>query len=456
MNSIYPCPELPQIPGLLNAGILRQLLNCELIQDKKIQTQLHIEDCRISRIKYRPGRNCLITCTLTVSTAGGARASDVVVYFMVCRDGESAQVYNQSLSTATISTLFGPGVFHLPSIDSVLWVFPNDRKLKGLEMLSDAGKIKNEVVPGILRQFRDGYRVAGHIDLRPIQYVPERSCSVRLDLDLQSGSRPQVEKIQVFGKFYRPGECESVWRAMNEIWNSDECSSGLLAIPEPMAFLHQSQSLWVKWLTGKTLDEYNLGSEELSDSLEQMGKMLSALHRLEIDRLPAIGMPDIRRKLDSTVDLISRARPDLQTKLLEVADRLVSRSDSIPVEKHATLHGDLHLKNIFVQDDRRIAFIDLDNICSGDPSMELGSFIAYLYFRGLVEKRDLDQIEKLVASFIRAYAETGKVDPDKRSLRWHIAASLIHERAYRCLTRLKGDRFHLIDDLIGLASEFSA
>ena len=87
--------------------------------------------------------------------------------------------------------------------------------------------------------------------------------------------------------------------------------------------------------------------------------------------------------------------------------------------------------------------------------MELGSFIAYLYFRGLVEKRDLDQIEKLAASFIRAYAETGKVDPDKRSLRWHIAAALIHERAHRCLTRLKGDRFHLIDDLIGLASEFS-
>ncbi|MBK7601893.1 MAG: aminoglycoside phosphotransferase family protein [Acidobacteria bacterium] len=455
MNSINPHPELPQIPALLDAENLRQLLNCELIQDNNIQTRLHIEDCRIIRIKYRPGRNCLITCALSVSTAGGARASDVVVYFMVCRDGESAQVYNQSLSTATISTLFGPGVFHLPSIDSVLWIFPNDRKLKGIETLSDAGKIKNEVVPGILRQFRDGYRIAGHIDLRPIQYVPERSCSVRLDLDLQSGNRPQVEKIQVFGKFYRPGECESVWRALNEIWNSDECSSGLLVIPEPMAFLHQSQSLWLKWLTGKTIDEYDLGSEELSDSLVQMGKMLAALHRLEIDRLPATGMPDIRRKLDSTVDLISRARPDLQTKLLEVAGRLVSRFDSIPVEKNATLHGDLHLKNIFVQDDRRIAFIDLDNICSGDPTMELGSFIAYLYFRGLVEKRDLDQIEKLAASFIRAYAETGKVDPDERSLRWHIAAALIHERAYRCLTRLKGDRFHLIDNLIGLASEFS-
>ncbi|MBK7600141.1 MAG: hypothetical protein IPJ07_17125 [Acidobacteria bacterium] len=280
MNSIYPYPELPQIPALLDAENLRQLLNCELIQDKKIQTRLHIEDCRIIRIKYRPGRNCPITCALAVSTAGGASTSEVVVYFMVCRDGESAQVYNQSLSTATISTLFGPGVFHLPSIDSVLWVFPNDRKLKGIETLSDAGKIKNEVLSGILRQFREGYRVAGHIDLRPIQYVPERSCSVRLDLDLQSGNRPQVEKIQVFGKFYRPGECESVWRALNEIWNSDECSSGLLVIPEPMAFLHQSQSLWLKWLTGKTLDQYDLGSEELSDALEQMGKMLAALHRL--------------------------------------------------------------------------------------------------------------------------------------------------------------------------------
>lgn len=154
---------------------------------------------------------------------------------------------------------------------------------------------------------------------------------------------------------------------------------------------------------------------------------------------------DLAQKLDAAVELVSRARPDLEERLHRLADRL--SIDSVTTGIIATLHGDLHLKNIFVREDGEIALIDLDNLCTGDPLIDLGSFIAYLYFRAMSGGRPISEAERIAQAIVEGYGD----EPDRPALNRQIAAALISERSYRCLTRMKQDRFHLIGPLLDAA-----
>lgn len=407
MKTMNYYPELPHLPALLDEAAMRGILGAAL-------PEIGIEQCRVQRVKYRPGRNCLITWQAKME---GRDREEILGYVMACRKGESARVFEEAAR----------GAVHLAALDAVLWPFPQDRKLRGIEMLADPSRIEAEIVPEIARPNSE-------FKFEPIQYAAERSCTVRLRL-------PR-ERVTAYGKFYLPGEAGPVWRAIQAIWQS-----GGIAIPEPLAFHRSSESLWLKEVSGKSLDRFDPEDAATWQFHARTGATLAALHRMRIDGLPAMTAGDVARKLDAAVELVARARPDLEERLRRLADRLSANTITARSGIVATLHGDLHLKNIFVGEDGEIALIDLDNLCAGDPLIDLGSFIAYLYFRAMSGGRPIGEAERIAQAIVGGYGDA----PDRPALNRQIALALISERAYRCLTRMKQDRFHLIGPLLDLA-----
>jgi len=434
MSERYIPAELPYLSTLLDERLAGTIL-----ADGPFRGWM-IADCRLEQIKYRPGRNCLLTYHLQLATKGGML--DVPVYLMACRPGESHQVHAAAAKTATVQTPFSQGLWHLDQLDSVLWIFPNDRKLGGIAALNDPDSLSSEVASQI-----GGSRQRGKIEI--IRYVAERSCTVRLRLE--DGATVS------YGKFYRPGESDPAWNAIGSLWQSKSCRSGSLTIPEPLIRLDESESVWLREVRGVPL-ERKLPEDLTGEWMIRTGRTIAELHKIGAtigsSSLPVIVETERRQKLENAIELLAMVNGGQRVRLAELATKLARKEPRNRPGNLAVLHGDLHLKNMIALESGAIALIDLDNLCLGDPLIDLGSFIAHLYYWHYWSREaGGSRPELLVEQLLAGYFEAAGEPLDEQSLRWQIAAALIGERAVRCITRLKPGGRPLVDWLIDLAAQ---
>jgi len=245
---------------------------------------------------------------------------------MVCRDGASAGVYDAAQAAGEGD---GEGVWHLAEFDAVLWSFPHERKLRGIRQLAAPERLLaalTELIPS--RPVRP---------LRPltiVQYVAERSCTVRLPLDDGSAG---------YGKFYRPGESAQAWQTVTELWQSAACRAGRLVIPEPLAWHPESESVWLRELGGQPLDQ--MAIEKQMSLSGRIGQTLAILHQTPLESKATCERAR-PADLSMIIPVLTTIRPTLGARLERLATLLVESAPEAAIDD-ATLHGDLHLKNIF-------------------------------------------------------------------------------------------------------------
>jgi hypothetical protein len=112
------------------------------------------------------------------------------------------------------------------------------------------------------------------------------------------------------------------------------------------------------------------------------------------------------------------------------------------------------MKNLFLTDDK-IALIDLDNVRRGHPGQDIGSFVAGLLTGALAKQIPLSQMADPVEAFLTHYNHSAPWKLDLPTIAWFTAVSLVTERSYRCVTRLKGGRRGMMERLLNLADAIS-
>ncbi|HMV49672.1 MAG TPA: aminoglycoside phosphotransferase family protein [Blastocatellia bacterium] len=406
-------------PGLLDAPQMQAAFEREL--------GCSFKDCRIVRAKLRPGRNCLLTYRLRLSND-----EEQLFSLLAFGNGESAERFALAQQSTFVSAAVGKALFQLPEFDAVVWAFPNDRKLRGLPVLTNAEKLMDVLPEVIAKAFGEEWRIVA-LASEVVSYVAERACTVRATLNL-SNSRTGATALQtLFGKTYCEGEGDAVWQAMQWLWRQQR-----FLIPRPLWFQPRINTLWQQGLAGRTLDTFD--GEELCGWLAKAGATLAEVHRLDVCSWSFREAVCPLEALAAAEDLLVCAAPAGGQKLRLLVGRLTESFGKIQRQPAAILHGDLHLKNFFATDGR-VALIDWDNVCAGDPLQELGSFAASLYDRGA-------DAETFLGSFVEAYcAASGWEDPTS-ALVWHTAAALIYERAQRYVLRLNSDAPRVVDGLI--------
>ncbi len=168
--------------------------------------------------------------------------------------------------------------------------------------------------------------------------------------------------------------------------------------------------------------------------MRRFGAALAAFHSLPV----AAGLPRFTRldpdRLAPAAELIGRARPDVAVAAARLAGELAGaapgRGEAVVV------HGDVHPKNGLLQG-RRIALIDLDQTGLGTPAMDLGSALAGLRYRALVDD-EAARGERVGSALLAGYASAREL-PDRADLDWHVAAALLSERALRAVNRVRED-----------------
>jgi aminoglycoside phosphotransferase (APT) family kinase protein len=453
---------LPHLRVALDPNTMKHVFSEALLSGNSMDaSRFSLESCDIGRVKYKPGKNCLVYYHLRLRNNITQQQVPQILCARLYPEATSRSRYERAKQETLVKPNVGQAVVHIPSLEMVVWAFPNDRKLQHASQLMDSSFLQEELLPQVIAaQLSEQYKI---VKLRHelVHYAPEHTCTVRAELqlrntkDLRSTKEQHHQSLTLYGKTYYNDEGAETYRLMQLLWNSQARKHGLLNVAKPLRYHPEYKMLWQQGLSGNPLITLELQSAEFSQALRQVARTVATLHQTPLSCSRKVSLQDWQTKLSDTRDLLQNVRPEAKSVLEPLVKDLQGQAKHLGKQPNATLHGDLHLQN-FLIDHGTLSLIDLDNLCQGSPWQDVGSFIAGLYYRGLLEGIPVTTIQPLAKIFCEAYALASSWKLDTEAIRWYSASALIAERAYRTITRLKSGRLDILDDLIELANQLSS
>jgi len=161
-----------------------------------------------------------------------------------------------------------------------------------------------------------------------------------------------------------------------------------VAVPEPVYVGRPAQRFPWPFFGSKLLPGQELGEAELRDDARidvgrSLARFLRVLHAADVGHdLPTDGnrradmsdrVPKTRAQLGELDQLGLWGRRESVDRLLDEAERLT------PSSRSAVVHGDLHFRQVLVDDDARLTgVIDWVDVCRSDPAIDLSMLWSYL------------------------------------------------------------------------------
>jgi hypothetical protein len=445
---------LPQLPVVLDPDAMKTRLGEQIFESVQERERFLIRTCEIDRVRYKPESSCMVTYRLEIEDRATGEIGEQVLSGRAYPNGQAQPQWEKASCLTMAQPRFGPPLLNLPDLDMVLWSFPNDRKIKTLPSAVEFERFTSVVLPELVAaHLEQGWQISGTTS-QIMHYVGEHTCTVKISVSLSHPVNSASETLTLFGKTYYNDEGAETYRVMQQLWNSEARRRGQLALAKPLAYDRETKTLWQLGVPGVTLETCNIDRPGFLPFLKEAARSIGTLHQTPISGAHTVTSKDLVLNLKSVASILIRRRPSCGATLLPIVNRLVTQADAIPAHPVATLHGDLHLKN-FLVDDGLVTLIDLDNACTGSPYLDLGSLIAGLYTYSLLHQHSKETVPRLVEAFLQTYGAQIPWTISRDIIDWHTAVALITERAYRCVTRLKGGRPAMVQELIAMAGSLS-
>lgn len=376
-------PGVPQRDLLLNRG--------------EMARRLSWKSCEPLRARYQVGRSLRVLYRVSI---GGP---DRLVALRTFPGERSGEVYRHARENAVPGGSL-PGIAHAADLGAVLFTFPNDRKVAGLQALVRHGRL--------------------------VSYAPEKCATARV--------------VDGYAKAYAGDEGERTRRIHD--WLHAPAARAGLRLPRAIAYSAAQRTLVCEAIPGRALAELD-GAERVG-GMRRLGGALAALHGLAPpSHAPAFERVRPRR-LAEAVATIERARPDCAGAAHHALARLL---ETVPgAADTVCLHGDVHPKNAVIAGGSA-ALIDLDQVSAGPAAGDVGSMLAALRYGRIVGDLTLDQERAQADAFVAGYTAV-REPPDPAVLRWHVAAALLAERALRAVTRVRPGGLARLPDVLAEAT----
>lgn len=446
--------RLPQLAAVLDTDVMGVRLQTALFG--KSGGRLQVSDCQIERIKYKPGRNCLVVYQLVFTDRFSGSTVKQRLTARIYEPGGSAARFKRAQTAHLIQPPIGPPLLHLPDLDMVVWSFPNDRKLDTLPQLADVDCLRQVILPPLIAAaFGPGWQITS-LERTIAHYNPEHTCMIRVSVEMHHKQTGEAQSCVLYGKSYYNGEGAQTYDLMRQLWEQQTA----LRIAQPLAYDARSRILWQMGLSGRTLLTYAWDDPCFLAWMRKAGAAVATLHQTKLTFSQDSRCVDWRTQLQAMERLLSQVRPSCGQDVEKVVRHLLNngtmnneemnKEQLRDMEPIATLHGDLHLGNFFITGNQ-VALIDLDNLHLGSPWKDVGSFVAGLLYRGLLLEIPDTLTHRAIAAFCESYRQHVPWPLPQAALNWYTAAALINERAFRCVTRLKDGRLDIVDRLVELA-----
>ena len=434
--------ELPQLAAIVDPGRLAHVLGDALAQaDPAAPALLR---CSVTKVHYRPGRECRLVISARFRRG---RHGEEQLYFGRLRvdaphvdtplvvtplAGARGSVAELSDVPGATAPRFGPASLHLAQWDLRLWAYPNDPELAGLPFLADPERVRARFTsePEVF-----GFeRAPRALRARRAKYVPGRRCGYAYDVSGWS-ARARAAARRVYGKCYAGSAARIAHDVAWRVWHSPPAREGRLRLPRPYACDETLGITWQEGLAGRPVLKEREHAARLPEIAAEIGERLAALHGAvlplprEMDHASQLAMlGESLAAARASVVPAARAACELGTRLLAVGARFAE----LPA---VTLHGSFRLSHV-LETPEGIAFIDLDGANAGDPSVDLGRFLAHLQrleAQGSVSPAIADATAR---EFRRGYQAAAPVRVSDERIGWATAVHLVSGGLDKALKRM--------------------
>ena len=446
--------QLPQLSMILDTEAMRKTLWNGMFDSTSVRDRFLIRQCDIIQIRYKPTSSCMVSYRLNVENVETGERGEQILCGRAFPDGRSLPQWEKASTRALVQPRFGKPLIYLPEVEMVLWSFPNDRKMHTLPASSHAAFSTSNIPPSwILAHVGTGWQVAD-TKSRVMHYVGEHTCTVQTSFELIHSSQETRQTLTIFGKTYYNEEGAQTDLVMRQLWDSEARRSGRLGLARPVWYDTRLKTLWQEGIQGTTLENHSIETPAGITLLKKAAHTVATFHTTPLSNIPSTPVLELLDKLEAVGSILMQCRPSCRPTLAPLRDRLRAQAKTIILGPTSTLHGDLHMKNLFLTHDS-ITLIDLDNVCQGHPGQDIGSFIAGLLTRALAKQVPLSHMARPVHVFHQHYSQWTPWELDQPTLAWFTAMALVVERAHRCITRLKHNQREHLEALLSLADQIS-
>lgn len=376
-----------------------------------------VQACRVDRVKLRPGRNATVSYRLMV------HGREQIVATRWCRDGEAAPRFRRQPQDGSVT--------HFPSLDMLAWWWPADAKLAAPRALADRRMLHQQLLPEVAAMLGMP-RPDGH-HLRVVQYVPESRVCARVQLSWADGRHAVL-----YAKASREPSAEQANRILQRLQGQPG-----LAVPFPVLWQPGPDLHWQLGAPGRPW--LDLPADAQRALAPRLGEQLAALHTAPVAAPRVLDAAVLRAQLTVALQALHDALPQAAELLAALADRLQAGIGDWAGGPAATLHGDLHPRNVLA-DGTRLTLIDLDGLRQGPAVLELGAWRADAIYRALLAGRADDDLGW--PALLQAYVAAGGTRPQPQALAWACAWALAVQRAWRCVVNLKPGRTAIVHALL--------
>ncbi len=298
------------------------------------------------------------------------------------------------------------------------WNFPADKKITNLSILDE--------IPEEIANINDRRWTRSRL----VAHAPEKSVTAQC----LAGD----DSVIAYAKIYANDDGRAIFNIYNYVNHS---LSGNIKSARALSYFANYRLLMLEPVVGTSLGSIDVSERERAFHL--LGNALKELHNIPSPDFLSSKRRRTPESLERTVETISSARPDVSKTANQIAEELIALHDE-HVAKPVLLHGDPHPKN-FLLSNEHVFLLDLDQASIGSPMLDVASVIAGLYYDCCVGSISIAQRQALSQSFLNGYG------PVETSLRWHVAAALLEERALRAITRIRIHGLKKLPELLALA-----
>ena len=363
------------------------------------------------------------------------QADDRILYVKAFLGLRSHVEYLMACADETRSTQQN-AVLHVDKLGMVGWFFPCDPALPWLSVVLDKEFIRNYFTELLLPQQHVPCFIK-NIALSIINYRPEIRCTYRYELKRLSG----VTKI-LYGKTFADEQGAEIHRRIAHLYQHTKNNPESFAMPRLIAYDYNLHTLWMEGLQGKPLVDI-INAQNADQLMASIARHLVDFHSTGISGLDVISEDEQLVEIRKKSAKVQKACPRFTKRIEDILVNLNKQKPDIPLNYMRLIHGDFHIQQLLLLDDKRIALFDFDELAIANPLLDVANFCADLYTLNLGQHFT----EKLINRLFTAYKSLAEYAICDAHFDWHLRLQLL-TRAYRAYIQQKPDLEQVIDQFL--------
>jgi aminoglycoside/choline kinase family phosphotransferase len=408
-------PQDDRLPGLT------ALLYTDMVE-RRLEPHIRqagdgILECRVAYIRYRPRGECIAGYVITHQKRPSGTLQEHFWYGVCFTPETFANAHRKVVAKPWVKPTFGPPFIALTDYKTLLFAYPNDRRLDGLRILERKDTLREFLCNHLPRERWPS--ADEKLATSVVRYIPEHRAVLRCEAE----SQPQSSDAAIYLRVY-PSQRSAT--AMHSImcdllgWLGSQANLG---IPKPLASDPDQNILLLESLPGVGLKSV-LGTAHACEALERTAEALAVLHGYKDSKLPRWTVADHLAKARRAIHLLAKFSPELRKQIEEIGHALHAQAPRDQDCAAGFVHGDFHYGQVLI-DPTKVGILDFDQAHTGPVVADLGNLLAHLRFQHIKGRQPEDA--SLTEAFLEAYARATQKPLAPEVVSWWTALALLRK-----------------------------